>query len=136
VYSRVLQLSTALASQIMLAACSTYSATAPGISPNEMRVLVAEYYWQPERKPFTYTPEQLDRLLRRSADPSLDGEYAEGQTASVVWALVFVGDDRFSHAVAREPEEVKRAVARDVSDLWRRHGLRYPKTQRVLQPYT
>jgi hypothetical protein len=136
VYSRVLQLSTALAAQIMLSACSTYSTAAPDISPNEMRVLVAQYYWQPDRKPFTYTSEQLDRLLRRSADPTLDGEYAEAQTASVVWALVFVGDERFSQAVAREPDEVKRAVARDVENLWRRHGLHYPKTQRVLQPYT
>jgi len=107
-YSRVLQLSTAVASQIMLAACSTYSPAAPGISPNEMRVLVAEYYWQPDRKPFTYTPEQLDRLLRRSADPSLDGEYAEGQTASVVWALVFVGDPARAQDLPRGARDLER----------------------------
>ena len=85
---------------------------------------------------FTYTTEQLDALLRRSADPTLDGEYAEGQTSAVVWALASVGDDRFSRAIGRQPEEVKRAVARDVVALWRRYGLHYPKTQRVLQPYT
>ncbi len=101
-----------------------------------MRVIVAQYYWPAGHKPFTYTIEQLDALLRRSADPTLDGEYAEAQISAVVWALVSVGDDTFGQAVGRQPASVKRAVARDVSELWRRYGLHYPKTERVLQPYT
>ena len=75
-------------------------------------------------------------MLHRSADPTLDGEYAESQMSAVVWALATVGDDTFSEAVARQPDAVKCAVARDLANLWNRYGLHYPKTQSVLQPYT
>jgi len=136
VYSRVLQPILAAALQILLASCSTYFAAASGISPDEIRVLVSTYYWQPGQKPFTYTAEQLDALLRRSTDPTLDGDTAEGETAALVWALATVGDGIFSQALARQSEAVKRAVARDVSYLWTHFKLHYPKTERVLQPYT
>ena len=133
-YSRIVHL-TCLAATAF-GSCSTYTAAAPGISPAEERVLEASYYWHRGQKPFTYTPEQLDHLLRRSADATLDGERAESQTSAVVWALATVGDDAFSQAVRRQSEAVKRAVGRDIEDLWRRYGLHYPKTESVLQPYT
>ena len=99
-------------------------------------MLATNYYWQPGAKPPRYTPDQLDHVLRASDDPTLDGEYAEAQMSRVAVALASTGDDMFSQVLARQPESVKRAVARDLSFLWQRVRPQYPKTQRVLQPYT
>ena len=131
-YSRVLE-AVVLGSQVMLAACGTYSAAPPGISPDETRALVAGYYWQPRAQPSSYTPEQLDALLRRSGDPTLDGEYAEAQASRLAVALVSVGDKKFAEALSRQSTEVKRMVGLFISPLWTRYGLHYPRTQAVLQ---
>jgi hypothetical protein len=136
VNSRVFQLVIVATLPMLLAGCSTYTAAARGIGPEEQRVLVAHYYWSADSALPSYTSEQLGALLRASADPTLDGEAAEAQMSKVVVALASVGDDRFSQALAQQPDGVKRAVARHVSDLWRRYGLRYPETQDLLQPYT
>ena len=131
-YSRVLE-AVVLGSQVMLAACGTYSAAAPGISPDEARALVAGYYWQPRAQPSSYTPEHLDALLRRSGDPALDGEYAEAQASRLAVALASVGDKKFAEALSSQSTEVKRMVGLFISPLWTRYGLHYPRTQAVLQ---
>ena len=134
-YSRILQATATSALTVVLPSCSSLPAAAPGFSRDETRVLVSTYYWQQGQKPFTYTSEQLDALLRRSADPAFDGEMAESATIALVCALAAVGDDIFSQALTRHSEAVKRAVARDVSYLWTHFKLHYPKTERVLRPY-
>jgi hypothetical protein len=134
-YSRVLRLSMALASQITLGSCSTYGAAASGISPDEMRVLVAGYYWHTDAQLPTYTHEQLDQLLRRSDDPTLDGEYAEAQASRLAVALAAVGDEQFAAALSHQPARVQRSVAFFISALWTHYGLHYPRTEVVCQKY-
>ena len=95
-YSRILVAAVAVTSLTALAACATHDAGAPRISDQEMRVLVSDYYWQRDLPVPRYTSEQLDELLRASADPTLDGERAESQASRVAVALVSVGDERFS----------------------------------------
>jgi hypothetical protein len=101
-----------------------------------MQVLVSDYYWHAGTPPPRYTSEQLDALLRRSADPTLDGGNAEQQASRVAVALAAVGDDQFSQILAYQHPNVKRAVAREVRYLWTNHGLHYPKTEALLRPYT
>ena len=115
--------------------CSTYTAAAPGISPDEERALTSDYYWRAGTRPRSYTSAQLDTLLRASVDPTLDGEYAEAQASRVAVALTSVGDRRFSEAILRQSDTVKQAVAREVMYLWTRHKLDYPLTVRALRPY-
>jgi heme/copper-type cytochrome/quinol oxidase subunit 2 len=134
-YSRILVAAVAVTSLTALAACATHDAGAPRISDQEMQVLVSDYYWQRDLPVPRYTSEQLDELLRASADPTLDGERAESQASRVAVALVSVGDERFSQALSDQPASVKRAVAREIHYMWTRHHLHYPKTKRVLQPY-
>ena len=135
-YSRLYQFITAAALSSVLASCGTYIAAAPGISPDESRALVADYYWQALPRSPQYTRQQLVQLLQASDNPTLDGEGAEAQMSRVVVALAAAGDDVFSQVLASQSESVKRAVAREVSSLWQRFGLHYPKTERVLRPYT
>ena len=99
-------------------------------------MLVSDYYWHAGTPPPRYTSEQLDALLRRSADPTLDGGNAEQQASRVAVALAAVGDDQFSQILAYQHPNVKRAVAREVRYLWTNHGLHYPKTEALLRPYT
>ena len=101
-----------------------------------MQVLISVYYWQRDLPAPKYTSEQLDLLLRTSADPTLDGGRAESQASRVAVALASVGDDRFSQALSRQPGNLQRAVAREIHYLWTRYHMHYPKTERVLQPYT
>ena len=134
-YSRILVAAVAVTSLTALAACATHDAGLPRISDHEMQVLVSDYYWQRDLPVPRYTSEQLDELLRASADPTLDGERAESQASRVAVALVSVGDERFSQALSDQPASVKRAVAREIHYMWTRHHLHYPKTKRVLQPH-
>ena len=99
-------------------------------------MLVSDYYWHAGTPPPRYTSEQLDALLLRSADPTLDAANAEQQASRVAVALAAVGDDQFSQVLAHEPPNVKRAVAREIRYLWTNHGLHYPKTEALLRPYT
>jgi hypothetical protein len=133
-YSRIATSVLVVTGCVALAVKPTDDSAAPGISPDEMQVLVSVYYWQRDLPAPKYTSEQLDRLLRASADPTLDGERAESQASRVAVALTSVGDDRFSLALSRQPASVKRAVAHEIHYMWTRHHLHYPKTERVLQP--
>jgi hypothetical protein len=134
-YSRSFVAAMAVASLAALAACVTHDGAAPRVSQQEMQVLVSDYYWHRNLPLPHYSPEQLDQLLRASADPTLDGERAESQASRVAVALASVGDDSFSQALSHQPASVKRAVAREIHYMWTQHHLHYPKTQRVLQPY-
>ena len=134
-YSRVAKAVLVVTGSVALAGQPTHDPAAPGISPDEMQVLVSVYYWRRDLHAPKYTSEQLDLLLRASADPTLDGERAESQASRVAVALASVGDDRFSRALSRQPAGVKRAVARELHYMWTRYQMHYPKTQRVLQPY-
>jgi hypothetical protein len=136
VYSRIIQIVVGVASTAAFAGCATREAAAPGISSDEMRVLVSDYYWKRDLPEPKYTAAQLDALLRASADPTLDGARAEMQASRVAVALASVGDAAFSQALMRQSVSVKRAVAREIVYLWSRHSLHYPKTQALLQPYT
>jgi hypothetical protein len=49
-----------------------------------------------------------------------------------VIALASLGDDRFAEVLSREPVDVQRAVYREISPLWTDFGLRYPKTEALL----
>jgi hypothetical protein len=136
VYSRIAKSVLVVTGCVALAGNPTDDPAAPGISPDEMQVLISVYYWQRDLPVPKYTSEQLDRLLRASADRTLDGERAESQASRVAVALASVGDDRFSHALSRQRASVKRAVTREIHYMWTRYHMHYPKTERVLQPYT
>lgn len=135
-YSRHVHIAVAVSSTTALLGCATRDAAAPGVSAQEMQVLVSDYYWHAGTPLPRYTPEQLHGLLRRSADPTLDGANAEQQASRVAVALAVVGDEQFSHVLAQERPSVKRAVTREIRYLWTNHGLHYPKTEELLRPYT
>jgi hypothetical protein len=106
-----------------------------GISPQEASILGQYFYYSPEYALPVYTREQLGQRLRRSADPTLDGKYAESQKSSIAIALASVGDDRFADVLWRESDDVQRAVYRDISPLWTDFGLQYPKTEALLHKF-
>gem|GEM_PF-6220518 len=134
-YSRIANFVLVVTSSVALAGKPTPDPAAPSISPDEMHVLISVYYWRRDLHPPNYTSKQLDRLLRGSADPTLDGERAESQASSVAVALASVGDDRFSQALSCQPASVKRAVAREIHYMWTRYHMHYPKTERLLQMF-
>jgi hypothetical protein len=105
---------------------------ARGISRQEANVLAQYFSYSPEYALPFYTREQLWRRLRKSADPTLDGKYAEAQTSTVAIALASVGDDRFADVLSHESDDVRRAVYREISPLWTDFGLQYPKTEALL----
>src|SRR5438046_7123481 len=119
-YSRMLVVAAAVTSLDALAACAAHDASAPRISDQEMQVLVSDYYWQRDLPVPRYTSEQLDELLRASADPTLDGERAESQASRGAVALGSVGEERCSQALAHQAGSGKRATARESDDMWRR----------------
>jgi hypothetical protein len=133
VYSRVLVIAFTFAA---LVSCATPDDAAVGMSAEEIRVLVSEYYWHRGTPPPHYSSEQLDSLLRASADPTLDGAQAEQQASRVAVALAVVGDEKFSQVLARQPSKVKRAVAYEIRYMWINGGLHYPRTEALLGPYT
>jgi hypothetical protein len=135
-----------------IAGCTTLQPpdAQPGLNAREQRALRECFYWQPALPtPWTartgngmpigtpiYTSEQLDDRLRRSADPSLDGERAELQASELALALAAAGDEAFSAALARQTRQVREAVARSaVTYLWTHYHLHYPETEAMLQPY-
>ena len=115
--------------------CSTFDppAARPGLSRRETEALIKTYYWKREFPTPSYSDKALDALLASSADPTLDGERAELQASAVAVALAAIGDARFAHSLSRQTEAVRHAVARDISLLWRRYGLHYPRTQSLLE---
>lgn len=119
-----------------LLGCATRDVAAPGINVQEMQVLIADYYWHAGTPPPRYTSEQLDALLRCSADPTLDGGNAEQQASRVAVALAVAGDEQFSQVLVHQPQNVRRAVAHEIRYLWTNHHLHYPKTEALLRPYT
>jgi hypothetical protein len=136
VYSLFIRISALVSGTVAVASCATYDTAAPGITAEEMSVLVSEYCWQPNAQPPHYTSEGLDALLRASADPTLDGARSEAQTSRLAVALAAVGDQRFAEALSQQSYRVKHMVAFFISDLWKRHGFHYPRTEAVLQKYT
>src|SRR5215471_5361902 len=126
-YSHIAKFVLVVTPCVALAGEPTHDPAAPGISPDEMQVLISVYYWQRDLQAPKYTSEQLDRLLHASADPMLDGERAESQASRVAVALASMGDDRFSQALSRQSASVKRAVAREIHYMWTRYHMHYPK---------
>ena len=104
----------------------------PGLNGRERHALTESFYWLPNQPTPTYHPEQLDALLSRSTDPTLDGGRAEMQASVVALALAAVGDELFAAALERQSVEVRQAVAREISHLWTHYRLRYPRTQAML----
>jgi len=135
-YSRIAKFLLVVTGSVALAGNPTLDPAAPGISRDELQVLTSVYYWRRELHAPKYTSEQLDRLLRASADPTLDGERAESQASRVAVALASLGDDRFSQALSPLGASVKRAVAGFIHYMWTQYHMHYPKTERVLKPYT
>ena len=121
-----------------LAACAGLSSSTdalPGLSARERHALAETFYWRPEQPTPRYDFVRLDALLRRSTDPTLDGERAKEQTSALALALAAAGDEAFSAALARQSEAVRRAVARSgIAYLWTYYGLLYPRTQAILPP--
>ena len=132
-YSRIAKFLLVVTGSVALAGNPTLDPAAPGISRDELQVLTSVYYWRRELHAPKYTSEQLDRLLRASADPTLDGERAESQASRVAVALASVGDDRFSQALSPQGASVKRAVAGFIHYMWTQYHMHYPKTERVLK---
>ena len=135
-YSRIFLSAVVVSVLNTFSGCATQDVAAPGISSKEMNVLVSNYYYQVVPHEQRYTSEQLNELFRASDNPTLDGEAAELQTARVAIALASVGDERFSQALSHHSASIKRAVARHIQHMWTLYHLHYPKTERVLQPYT
>jgi hypothetical protein len=106
--------------------------SAAGISPAEMEALKKSYYWEEQLAPPTFGPRELEKRMDRSADPMLDGEYAEGQTTALAVALTSVGDDTFATVLATRSPEVQASVTRSLLRcLWTDYKLHYPKTQAI-----
>ena len=124
-----------IAAAFMLQGCSTFDPPAArlGVSEREARALAENYYWQRRFPMSTYSDDALDAVLAHSADPTLDGERAEGQASAVAVALTVVGDQRFAAALSRQSPTVRHAVSRDISYLWTHDQLHYPQTQALLQ---
>ena len=78
-----------------------------GISNAEMNALTENFYWKQEYEIPTYGQGELEKLMDRSADPTLDGEYSEGQTTAILVALATVGDERFAETLATRSHEVQ-----------------------------
>lgn len=117
----------------LLPACApTIKDAAPGISPAEMHALKESYYWGEHHSPRSFGPGDLEKLMDRSADPTLDGERAEGQTTALAVALTSVGDETFSTLLASRSLEVQASVTRGLfANLWTHYKLHYPKTQAI-----
>jgi hypothetical protein len=115
--------------------CTAFDApdAQPGMSHRETQALVETYYWQRHSPTPSYSDLQLDALLARSADPTLDGERGEEQASAVAVALTVVGDQRFAQALSHQSRAVRKAVARDISSLWTHYRLDYPQTQALLR---
>lgn len=116
---------------VLLPSCASLKDGASGINEAEMHALEENYYWKETYKTPSFAPGELEQLMDSSADPSLDGERAEGQSSAVAVALASVGDERFSAALATRTPEVRAAVANDVRYLWTHYKLRHPKTQAI-----
>ena len=118
-----------------LQCCSTFDtpAAAVGMSHRETEALIKTYYWQRRFPTPSYSDDALDALLTASADPTLDGERAEGQASSVAVALAVVGDQRFALSLSRQPDSVRHRVGQWISYLWTHYRLHYPQTQALLQ---
>lgn len=98
-------------------------------------MLTFDYDWRPPLFTPKYSSDQLDKLLRASADPKLGGDRAEAQASRVAVALASVGDSRFARALAHQPANIQRAVARQIHYLWTRDRLHYPETEALLKPF-
>ncbi len=122
---------TALPAFALLTSCASTTDGAKGINKREMHALEENYYWKSGYSPPQFAKGDLERLMDRSADPTLDGEYAEGQASSVAVALATVGDEHFASTLATRSEEAQSAVIGDVSYMWRHYNLRYPMTQAI-----
>ena len=127
--------SVAAASAFSGCAAFDVPASRPGMSRRETQALVETYYWQRHFPTPAYSDTQLDALLARSADPSLDGERGEEQASAVAVALAVVGDQHFARALSHQSRAVQGAIARDISYLWTHYRLDYPQTQALLQGY-
>ncbi len=116
---------------ILLGSCASIPDAAKGINDSEMRALERTYYWKAEYDPPTFSERELQSLMDRSADPSLDGEYAEGQSSAVAVALATVGDKYFATVLATRSAEVQSAVIGNVRYMWTHYKLQYPMTQAI-----
>lgn len=116
---------------VLLSSCTSITDRAIGISSAEMAALKENYYWKDEYKSPTFGSGELEALMDRSADPTLDGEYAEGQSSDVAVALATVGDEHFSATLVTRSREVQVAVIRDLRYMWTHYGLHHPKTQAI-----
>jgi len=115
----------------VLCSCGSQSDASAGISTREMRVLQESWGWLPEYTPPKYSVAELETLMDRSSDPTLDGEYAEGQCAALSVALASEGDDCFAKVLMTRNSDVQAAVIRRVDYLWNHYKLRYPHTQAI-----
>ena len=114
-----------------LPSCAPIKDGAAGVSNAEMRALTENFYWKQEYEVPTYGPGELAKLMDRSADPTLDGEYAEGQTTAILVALATVGDERFAATLATRSHEVQISVLGSCSFMWRTYPIDHPKTQAI-----
>ena len=120
-----------LPSLTVLSSCASIKDGAPGISNAEMNALTENFYWKQEYEIPTYGQGELEKLMDRSADPTLDGEYSEGQTTAILVALATVGDERFAETLATRSHEVQGAVLRSCRFMWRTYPLDHPKAQAI-----
>lgn len=116
---------------VLLSSCAPITDKAAGISKAEMAALKENYYWKEDYAPLTFGPGGLEALMDRSADPTLDGEYAEGQWSVVAAALATVGDERFANTLATRSREVQVAVIGSVRYMWTHYQLHHPQTQAI-----
>jgi hypothetical protein len=116
---------------VVLSSCAPITDRAIGISKAEMAALKVNHYWKEDYKPPTFGPGELEALMDRSTDPTLDGEYGEVQSSDVAVALATVGDERFAKALTTRSREVQVAVIRSVSYMWIDYRLHYPQTQAI-----
>ena len=114
-----------------LSSCVMRTDSKVGVNSSEMLALKETYYWEDRYDLPTFKTGELEALMDRSADPSLDGEHAEGQSSAVAVALVTVGDQRFAIALMSRSTDVQNAVIGDVEYMWMHYGLDYPKTQAI-----
>lgn len=125
-----------LALPFIIASCAgTNAPRQPGVSKKEAAILGKGYYFG---EGFRYpsaaeiSDHQISEAIRKSADTSLDGEYAEAHSSRLVLLLAASGDERFAKLLSLEESSTRAATGRYVSSLWDFYGLHYPVTEHVL----
>ena len=122
---------TLLSSCLSVVACSSVPDAAPQLNEAERKALQQTYYWTSTEGHSSHTDESLAKLMDKSTDPGLDGEYATGHSSALVLALADLGDHKFATILRTRSSEVRESVGYFISSAWEYNRLEYPETMAI-----